>query len=287
MLDEGSTENNLEHRTIKFTILDFLKLLDSAVIKTGDQRRIDLLYSRLRGGSSKLNKHFIACFLYYFLRRDSNKLNKIFNVFKNNSLEAGSYPNINATIESIFPPADEYYSVNNVSALNVLTDLCKGINSYLYVETLENKSELFIKARPSVMQSTKDVREHNILSFSEQTDGFNKLYNSITINNSRAYVRQGSIDQYGVRSINISSYAPASSALADAYLDYYSLPKPEVSFKVKLNNEMLDIKVGDVINVDLPSRPDLTVQGIKGKYFVLSRDVTFSSETMMLRLRGV
>ena len=288
VLDEGSTLNDLERKTAHFTILDYLKLLDSQVIRSGNQRAIDTLYKDLRGsGSSVLDKHFIACFLFYFLRGDSFKLNDIFNVFVGNELKIGSYPTINATTESIFSPSDNYYDLDNVSALKVLVELCKSINSYLYVETLEDRSQLYVKARPQAVQSEKVVSGYNILSFSEQTDGFNKLYNSITINHSRAYLRQSSIDKYGVRVKNISSYAPASATLADTYLDYYSEPKPEVTFVVKLRNAMLDIKVGDLIRVDLPSRPDLTVQGIKGRYFVIARAINFSKEVIKLRLRGV
>ena len=287
VITEGSTRNNLENKTITLVILDYLKLIDGKVIKTGNQSAIDSLYRNLRGGASKLNKHFIACYLFYFLRQDNFKLNKVFNVFKNNELKADSYPNINVSIESLFPPSDNYYGFNNISALSILSNLCQSTNSYLYVETLEDKTELFIKARPNVNQSQKIVRESNILSFSAQTDGFNKLYNSITINGSRAYIRQNSIDKYGVRALNISSYAPASSALADTYLDYYSEPKPEVTFNVKMNNDMLDIKIGDMIKVDLKSRPDLTIQGLKGVYFVLGRKIHFDTETMLLRLRGI
>ena len=287
VIDEGSTENNLDIKSINFTILDYLKLLDSSVIKIGDQARIDALYRTLRGGSSRLNKHFIACFLYFFLSKDNNKLNKIFNVFTNNELKSGSYPTINSTIESIFPPSDSYYNANNVSALDVLSDLCQANNSYLYVENILDITKLFIKARPMNTQSKKTIRESNIISFSNQTDGYNKLYNSITINGSRAYVRQDSIDKYGVRVTNISSYAPASQALADTYLDYYENPKSEVDFKVKMNNEMLDIKIGDIIVINLISRPDLKVQGIRGNYFVLSRLINFQEETIILRLRSV
>ena len=287
VIDEGSTENNLDIKSINFTILDYLKLLDSSVIKIGDQARIDALYRTLRGGSSRLNKHFIACFLYFFLSKDNNKLNKIFNVFTNNELKSGSYPTINSTIESIFPPSDSYYNANNVSALDVLSDLCQANNSYLYVENILDITKLFIKARPMNTQSKKTIRESNIISFSNQTDGYNKLYNSITINGSNAYVRQDSIDKYGVRVTNISSYAPASQALADTYLDYYENPKSEVDFKVKMNNEMLDIKIGDIIVINLISRPDLKVQGIRGNYFVLSRLINFQEETIILRLRSV
>ena len=287
VIDEGSTENNLDIKSINFTILDYLKLLDSSVIKIGDQARIDALYRTLRGGSSRLNKHFIACFLYFFLSKDNNKLNKIFNVFTNNELKSGSYPTINSTIESIFPPSDSYYNANNVSALDVLSDLCQANNSYLYVENILDITKLFIKARPMNTQSKKTIRESNIISFSNQTDGYNKLYNSITINGSNAYVRQDSIDKYGVRVTNISSYAPASQALANTYLDYYENPKSEVDFKVKMNNEMLDIKIGDIIVINLISRPDLKVQGIRGNYFVLSRLINFQEETIILRLRSV
>ena len=62
--------------------------------------------------------------------------------------------------------------------------------------------------------------------------------NSITINESRAYVNQSSIDQYGVRPINIESYSPASQTLANAYLDYYAQPKSELNAKIKLTNEV-------------------------------------------------
>lgn len=287
VINEGSTANDLESRHIKLTVLDYLKFLDSEVIRVGNQTSIDSLYRGLRASNARLNKHFIACFLYFFLRKENNKLNKIFNVFNDNVLRAGSYPTINATIESIFPPSDGYYSEDNNSALSVLNRLCASINSYLFVENLEDKSQLFIKARPTASQSQKTIRETNILKFSQQTDGFNKLYNSITINESRAYTRQDSIDRYGVRVVNITSYAPASQALADTYLDYYSQPRPELDCVVKLRNEMLDIKVGDSINIDLPSRPDLTVQGLKGEYFVIARTVNFSKETIILRLRGV
>ena len=286
VIDEGSTENDLETRHIKIVVLDYLKLLDSQVLRLGNQATIDSKYRVLRGGSSRLNKHFIACFLHFFLSQDENKLNKVFNVFTGNNLSNGTYPTINASIESLFPPSDSYYDLDNISALDALNELCRGMNSYLYVESLPDKSQLFVKARPTIAQSQKSIREGNILSFKSQTDGFNKLYNSVSINNSTAYVRQSSIDQYGVRVLNIRSYAPASQALADTYLDYYATPRAEVSFNVKMTNEMLDIKIGDMISVDLPSRPDLTVQGIKGQYFVLSRSVNFSNETIDLRLRG-
>ena len=286
VIDEGSTENNLETRHIRVTVLDYLKLLGSEVVRLGDQARIDSLYRTLRGSHAQLNKHFIACFLYYYLSRDSNKLNKIFNVFTGNALNAGSYPTLNASIESLFPPDDSYYSIDNRSVLSVVNTLCQALNSYLYVESLPTQLQLFVKARPTVAQSQKTIRESNILSFKRQTDGFNKLYNSVSINDSRAYVRQDSIDKYGVRVLNIRSYSPASQALADSYLDYYATPRAEVDFSVKLNNSMLDIKIGDMIMVNLPSRPDLTVQGIRGQYFVLSRVINFAKETIDLRLRS-
>ena len=288
IIDEGSTENNLEIRNINITVLDYLKLLDNEVLRDGDQVDIDALYRRLIGSDIRLNKHFVACFLFFFLRKNNFRLNNIFNVFLDNQLSLSSYPSINASIESIFPCADSYYSANNVSALQILSELCRSMNSYLYVENLKTKTQLFIKARVLSQQTRKNVSNTDILSFFNQTDGFNKLYNSITINGSRAYVDQKSINSYGVRTLNITSYAPASEQLAQSYLDYYSAPKIEISMTVKLSHRTLDLKIGDCININYPSLRNFTVSGLENQsFFIMSRSINFNKDVMSFRLREI
>ena len=285
-IDEGSTEENLKTRNLSLTVMDSLKNLRDVVIKTSDINSIESLYSNLFGTKNvKMDKGFIACFLYNFLSKDNNKLNNIFNVFENNNLAHGTYDSINSTIESIFPPSDSYYLSNNVSALNIFQELCRGTNSYSYVENNLNESKLFVKPRPSLTLSTKNINLSDIISIENKTDGFNKLINSVTINSSEAFVNQASIDNYGARVLNINSYAAPTQALADSYLNYYKDPKIEFSLIARMNNKTLDLKIGDKIEINVISNRNFTLKGITGTYFVISRTINFKSDTIVFYLR--
>ena len=286
LLDESSTDHNITNRSISFTILDRLKILKERSVVLGNQKTIDGLYTALRGSTDiRLNKHYIAAFLFYFFRQNSFELNKIFNVFENNALQAGSYESINATVESIFPPSDAYYNINNRSALTVLNQLCQSINSYLIVENLPTGTKLSIKARPRSTQTKKPISPADILKFSDYAQGFNKLFNKIIINNSSPYFNQSSIDQHGVREININSYAPASASLANSYLDYYSTPKPEVSLGLKMNHSTLDLKIGDCVSISQPASADYRRQEFSGDFFIIARSLNFEPDILTLVLR--
>ena len=286
VVDEGSTLNNLVSRTIELTLLDYLSLLDYEKVDEDAVKAIDNLYFRLRGSKDiRLNKHFIACFLYYFFSKNGNRLNKIMNVFRG-GLRAGSYPTINAEIESIFPPSDQYYSSNNVSALQILITLCRSVNSYAIVENTPASSILYVKRRPRVGTPIL-INNRDIIAIENLTKGYNKLYNSISINNSEPYVRQSSLDKYGIRVLNVDSYAPPSQQLADSYLDYYGEPKTEFDCSLKMSHSTLSVRVGDIIQLNIQATRDKTVSGLDGIYAVLSREINFLSEIVSFRLRAV
>ena len=287
-INEGSTTGEIKTRQINFTVTDALSLFDKLVLKDGDQLSIDRLYRTLRGTYDiAVNKHYLACFLSFFLSKDSYKLNKLFNVFENNRLRSGSYPTINTTIESIFPPNNSYYSLNNTSALNILNELCRSVNSYLSIDILDNDIKLFIKARATDRSSKKTINQSDIINIFDYNDGFNKIYNSIIINNSPAYDRQSSIDLYGEKILNIVSYAPASQALANSYLDFYSTKKQECSLAVKLNFLTLDIFVGNVITINQSADNKFLVKDFSGSFYVANREIDFNTDIIIFRLREV
>ena len=288
VIDESSTDTNITERSINFTILDNIKFLSEKILELGDQRAIDNLYIRRTGLSDiRLNKHYIASFLFFYLMQNEFELNKIFNVFARNSLLAGTYPSINSTVESIFPPSDDYYSIESQSALDVLIDLCKGINSYLILENFNSESVLSIKARPLITQTKKKISKTDIIDLYDYLDGYNKLYNKIVINNdsSPLYEDKSSIQKYGVKEINIRSYTPASRSLAKSYLDYYSQLKKELNINLKMNHTTLGMRIGDCVSLDQSASSDFRRQGFSGNFFIIARTLRFTNDIVNLRLR--
>ena len=288
VIDEASTDTDITNRSIKFTILDNLKFLSEKILELGDQTAIDNLYIQRTGSSDiRLNKHYLASFLFFFLRKNNFELNKIFNVFSRNSLLPGTYPSINSTIESIFPPSDEYYSIESQNALDVLNELCKGINSYLILENFNSGSLLSIKARPLITQTKKLISKTDILNLYDYLDGFNKLYNKIVINNDSnpLYEDKASIQRYGVKEINIKSYTPASQSLANSYLNYYSTPKKELNIDLKMNHTTLDMRIGDCVSINQSASSDFRRQGFSGNFFIIARTLMFKNDVVNLRLR--
>ena len=286
VIDEGTTETDIKRRIVSLSILDYLVLLNDYTFEKSDAKDIDDRYYRLRGSRDiQVNKHFIACFLYHYLSKDSFRLNKILNVFKGNSQE--NYPTINAEIESIFPPADSYYGQVTAQPLEVLTTLCRSINSYAAVENNVAESVLHIRNRPVTGTTFWSIPPLDIMDINKRTTGFNKLYNSIIINNTDPFKRQSSIEKYGVRALEVTSYAPPSQALANSYLDYYSEPKEELECSVRMNHITLSPRVGDIVQIMETGRVDKTKQGINKKYGILSRSIDFMSEIINFRLREV
>ena len=282
VIDEGTTEENIKEREISLSILDYIALLGDYVFNEESAQEIDKQYFMLRGSKDiQVNKHFIACFLFYFFKKDNYRLNNIMKVFKANSPH--SYPSINAEIESIFPPADSYYEGNNKNPIEILTNLCSSINSYAVIES----SLLKVINRPITLSSFFLLRPQDFIDINSRTTGFNKLYNSISINDSDPFYRQSSIDRYGVRELKISSYAAPSQALADSYLDYYSEPKEELDCSVKMNHFTLAQNIGNIVQIKLQGSPDQTKQSIDKKYSILSRSMDFNTEVINWRLREV
>ena len=288
LINEGATDNNLTSRLISFTVQSYLKYLqDLNVISPVDQASIDRRYKSISGTDDiQLNKLFIACFLYEYLYRESNKLNKIFNVFTNNS--RNSYPNINASIESIFPPSDSYYSSNNESVLALLNNLISALNSYSTL-IFKDKAYLHIKPRPfsKTRAGSKDLNNQFILKILKKTEGHNKLFNKVIINGSEPYVNQSSINRYGVRLLNINSFAPASQALADSYLSFYSNPKSELNLVVKMNHETLDYSIGDILYISQIARSDFKLSPLSGYFAIFEKKIKFDRESIDLRLREI
>ena len=298
VIDEGATQTNIKRRNINLFILDYLALLEDYKFSTEDARAIDNRYFKLRGTRDiRVNKHFIACFLFHYFSKDGYRLNNLMNVFKGNSIN--SYPSINAELESIFPPADSYYASENANPLDVLLALCQSVNSYLFVDnnleqitdpdtgevSIIEKSTLKIKNRPVAGTTFFKIPTHYIISIQNRTEGHNKVYNSVIINDTDPYSRQSSIDKYGPRTLRITSYAPPSQTLADSYLDYYSEPRQEMDMEVKMNHVTLSPKVGELIMIDTPANRDNTQVGITKKYAILSRTINFQSETILWRLK--
>ena len=294
LVNEGSSENDLRSRQLNLLIVDQMKFIDSVGFFKDDALAVDALYKNLRNTEDiQLNKDYTACFLWYiFFRKSVQKLNPIFNVFSGSTLQLGSYPSINATIESIFPASDDFYSENQKSALSVLNELVRSMNSYSILETdllNNNQIKLHIKGRPTLAQGVKKVlTEKDIIGIDQQTEGFNKLYNSITINGLANYEDLSSISKYGVRILNVQSYAPPSQALADSFLSLYAQPKTELNIMLPFSHENLDHRIGDKLQLDVKDVKDnLTVRPINKVLYVLSRDLDFNAEIINLRMREV
>ena len=285
-LHESSTTNDITRRVISFTALEYLDSVYKLIIRRGDQARIDELYRSLRGSRDiRLNKHFLACFLYRFLIEKGDAfLSDVLQVFTGGFLQPGSYPTINAGIESIFPPADAYYTADNTPVENILKELCRSLNAYL---VLDNGGRLHIKARPDARQTKKLINAADIIAITQQTDGLNKLYNQILINDSEPYNDQASQAKYGVKQLAVNSYAPASQALARSYLDYYAEPRAEVTLRLKMNLLTLSFQIGDTLTLNQNDLPGGATQAFKGDFYILSRELELEPETIKLRLRAI
>ena len=286
VIDEGTTETDLKRRVISLSILDYLTLLSDYSFGNQDAKDIDGLYFRRTGSKDiQLNKKFIACFLYHYLSKDSFRLNNILNVFTENNLF--SHPSINAEIESIFPPADSYYSQESANPLEVLITLCRSINSYAVVENSIQQSKLHIRPRPVADSSFWEIKSQDILELNKQTQGFNKLYNSVIISQTNPFNRLSSISKYGVRSLQVSSYAPPSQTLANSYLDYYSEPKEELDCAIRMNHLSLSPRIGDIVQIMVQGNRDKTKIAVNKRYNILSRNIDFQKEIVGFRLREV
>ena len=289
VITEGSTQNDLTSRNLKLTLVDSLKLIRDITLEASDMARIDSLYKTLRSSNIKLDKHYLACFLYYVI--NSNSLHDTFNVFEGGVLNSSSYPSINTTIESLFSPSNSFYSVTNASALDIFNDLLRSLNSYSVLEHFSSSSKLFIKARPIV--SLNDPKETkwdtiDLLRLENQTDGFNKVYNSISINGSDPYTNMASILRYGSRQLSISSHIPASSFIGETYLSYYKDPKQEIDAVFRVRAETLDLKIGDVISLDVEDlQEDFTIQPFSSTMYIINREIDFKQEVLTLRLREI
>ena len=239
--------------------MDNLKLIQDVTIEKGDQARIDRSY-----GSTdlKLDRNYITKFLEFVI----NKGNLDFEF------------EIAVTIESIFPPADGYYSSENVSALQILQELVKATNSFMVSEA----NKILIKPRP--VTGFYALPSHEIINVGGRTRGFNKLYNSVIINNSDPFEDQDSINAHGVRVLNISTYSAPSRELAQTYLNYYKDPKTELDMEIRLNNRNLALKIGDGISFSIPQE-NTDIQPISGNFFIIGRELNFEKEVIILRLR--
>ena len=285
LINEGATENDLTNRVINFTVQSYLKLLeDISVNGPADQQSIDRRYGLWtgRGDDIRLDKDFIAAYLYQYIVATRN-LNNIFNVFN-----GSNYRNINASIESIFPPADQYYTANNDSVLSLLNNLISSLNSYSTL-IYKDRAYLHIKARPvsRSRQASKTLDESMILKLDKKTDGFTKLYNKIIINGSEPYVAQDSINRYGPKLLNIGSFAPASSALANSYLNFYKNPKAELSISVKITHETLDYSIGDTLYIDQKPSDDFKISKLSGYFSIFEKSIDIGQEEIDLRVREV
>ena len=273
VIDEGQTENDLTKKETKILVVDYTKFLRDINIVESDIKAIDTAY----GSNPRLNSRFIQVFLNYIF----NKGDGITDEFTFDS-------NISCGVESIFPASDSYYNSNNQPALNVLQELLRSVNSYSVIRG----GKLFIKARPREAQALKyNILTPDILEIKNQSDGYNRIFNSITINGfsprgASAYTRASSIEKYGTRSLNIDSYASASLTLANNYLDYYAEPKVELDLVLRMNEETLALLIGDKIRLNLPEiEANFRLQPIDEEVYIIRREVIFDSDIITLRLR--
>ncbi len=272
-ITEGSTEQDLTKKNIKLTIVDLLKSIDELTLED----------SELLSFEKNLNEEFISDYLKLVFSKKDPNLNNLFNVFESD----GTTDKISCTLESIYQPSDDFYDSKNTSCLDILNNLMRGVNSYSVIENFVDRSELHIKSRPNFAQSIKKTIDINeILTIENQTNGFNKVYNKISINNSEPYVDEQSVIDYGERTLDISSYSAPSKALADTYFSYFSNPKKELDLTIILNHDNLDLKIGDRIKLELEDIfNNFTLQPINENLFVIRQELDFSSETIRLRLR--
>ena len=287
LITEASTENDITSRNLNITCVDSLKLIRDLSLSGSDLKAIDSVYKAIRSTQNiRVNKHYLASFLYYCFNTKGDSLNDIFNVFTNN--DQTLYPNLNASVEGLFSGDNGFYSVQNKDGISILNEILRTLNAYAVLEHFSSNSELHVKARPT--QATTPAKktlftQQDILRVLNYTDGFNKVYNSVSINGSDPYTRQTSINNYGARVLNITSIMPASSFIANTYLDYYSEPKKELNLILRLRPETLDMKIGDVLELEVTGRQDLSVQSISETMYVLNRTINFNNETIDLRLR--
>lgn len=277
LITEGSTQNDLTKKNINLTVVDQLKYLDN----------LSLTADELRGFDYDLNTEFIERYLRFVFAKGLTQefdLNEVFNVFENNQTDK-----ISATIESIYRPSDAFYDSENTSTLEIFNNILSSVNSYAVVENFVDRSELFVKPRPLSTQAAKRTIDiEDILSIENQTNGFNKVYNKISINGFMPYVDQPSIDEFGERTLDITSYAAPSQALAQTYFDYFSQPKIEMDVILVMSHRNLDLKIGERVNIiveDLLN--NFTLQPLNESLFIIRQELNFKNDTIKLRLREV
>lgn len=268
VIDEGSTTDNLTEKTVTFTVVDYLKLLNDKTINTGDQAQIDSRYLSAKGGKEiKLDQSYIEAYLTHFLL-DEDGQDLLFPF------------QVGLTVESIFPPSDSYYDADGVSALDILMELVRATNSYATFE----QNTLYINPRPTRNDPTH-IPTEEVLSVENETDGFNKIFNKIRINNLKTYTQQESVEAHGERQIDLSIFAAPSQPLAQSFFDYYAQPKREADLLVRMSNRTLNLLIGDDILIDIDPKPDLSIKGFEGAFYIISRSVDFQTEIVNLRIR--
>ena len=265
VIDEGSTQDNLTDKTITFTVVDKLKLLqDKTIDAPNDQTAIDNLYG---SREIKLDQSYIEAFLTHFLTDpDTNELLFPFQV--------------GLTVESIFPPDDRYYDADGVSVLSVFSELIRATNSYAVFEG----GKLSIKPRP-IREDATVIPKEEIISVENKTDGFNKIFNKIRINDLKTYINRPSIEQHGEREIELSIFAAPSLPLASSFFSYYAQPKREADLLLRMSNRTLMFLIGELISVNIEARPDRSIKAFGGEFYIISREVDFLSEVINLRIR--
>lgn len=262
VIDEASTQNDLSRHMVSLEVLDTLKLLKD--VDVGEE---DLLQVENGLENNYLNENLIRAFLGFFIRKGNLNL---------------SY-DVGITIGSIFPPDDVYYDSVNLDALSVLTTMVSSCNSFFQ----SDGNQILIKPRPRI-DNFKLIKNHEIIDISNQTNGFNKVFNAISINSRDSIIDQASVDLYGVQRLSVSSFAPPSQLLAQSYFDYYSNPKEEMDLTIRMNVRNLGFfQIGDSVKLDIPSSLSNSVQKKEGNYFVIRRDLNFSEDLITLRLREV
>ena len=272
LIAEGSTNNDVRKRDLHLLVVDYLKIIDDVSITQDDIKSLLAEYET-SGDKLALNTLLISKFL-----------DLAFSKITQTGITKGE---IGLTIESLFPPDDSFFDTEESSAVDVLNTLLAGTNSYSIISNNPNGIGVTLDIRPRATTGTfKDIELEDILETKNQTDGFNKLYNSISINESEPYVDKVSTASYGVRTLEVRSTAPPSQALADTYLEYYKDPKQEFNIVLRMINRTLDYRIGEFINLNIPVLvKDFTIQPFSSSAIIIQRDIDFNNELITLRLR--
>ena len=257
-LTEDSTSEDIGFKTIEFTFVDVLKFLEGVSIEEGDQERIASTSS-----GSILNASFIRRFLS----------------FVNSKGNLGLTYEVVASIASIFPPDDSYYELQDVPALDVLSTFVRSTNSWL---SIERGKKIVINPR-NPTPTLINVLEEDILNVEDLSDGYNKIYNVIRINNRKSYSDSASIRRYDTRILNVDTHAAPSQTLANDYLRYYKDPKKECDLTLKMNARTLNFRIGMGLQVDIRGTKDVKAFSLTSQ--ITGKSVDFRSQIVILRIR--